>query len=55
MDSHIKKVYIPMTETSFYILMCLREEAHGYSYFRKPACEMNGNEEIFVTMNQNSR
>lgn len=31
MDSHIKKVYVPMTETGFYILMCLREEAHGYS------------------------
>lgn len=31
MDSHIKKVYVLMTETGFYILMCLREEAHGYS------------------------
>lgn len=31
MDSHIKKVYVPMTETGFYILMCLRKEAHGYS------------------------
>ncbi|MDE5984703.1 MAG: PadR family transcriptional regulator [Eubacterium sp.] len=31
MDPHIKKVYVPMTETGFYILMCLREEAHGYS------------------------
>ncbi|MDE6471088.1 MAG: PadR family transcriptional regulator [Eubacterium sp.] len=31
MDSHIKKVYVPMTETGFYILLCLREEAHGYS------------------------
>lgn len=35
MDSHIKKVYIPMTETSFYILMCLREEAHGYNIVQK--------------------
>lgn len=31
MDSHIKKVYMPMTETGFYILLCLRKEAHGYS------------------------
>ena len=31
MDSHIRKVYVPMTETGFYILLCLREEAHGYS------------------------
>ena len=31
MDSHIKKVYVPMTETGFYILMCLRREMHGYS------------------------
>ncbi len=31
MNAHIKKVYVPMTETGFYILLCLREEAHGYS------------------------
>ena len=31
MDAHIRKVYVPMTETGFYILMCLKEEAHGYS------------------------
>ena len=30
MDQHIKKVYVPMTETAFYILFCLREENHGY-------------------------
>lgn len=30
MDSHIKKVYVPMTETAFYILMCLRKPNHGY-------------------------
>ena len=30
MDAHIKKVYVPMTETGFYILLCLREESHGY-------------------------
>lgn len=29
MDAHIRKVYVPMTETGFYILLCLREECHG--------------------------
>lgn len=35
MDAHIKKVYVPMTETGFYILLCLREEAHGYSIIQR--------------------
>lgn len=35
MDAHIKKVYVPMTETGFYILLCLREEAHGYSIIQQ--------------------
>lgn len=35
MDNHIKKVYVPMTETGFYILLCLREEAHGYGIVKK--------------------
>ncbi|MBQ4524200.1 MAG: PadR family transcriptional regulator [Lachnospiraceae bacterium] len=35
MDAHIKKIYVPMTETGFYILLCLREEAHGYSIVQK--------------------
>jgi DNA-binding PadR family transcriptional regulator len=30
MDQHIKKVYVPMTETAFFILMCLRKPNHGY-------------------------
>ena len=30
MDAHIKKVYVPMTETGFYILLCLKEPNHGY-------------------------
>lgn len=30
MDSHIKKVYVPMTETAFYILLCLQKPNHGY-------------------------
>lgn len=35
MDQHIKKVYVPMTETGFYILLCLQEEMHGYSVTKK--------------------
>lgn len=30
MDAHIKKVYVPMTETAFLILLCLKEPNHGY-------------------------
>ena len=30
MDQHIKKVYVPMTETAFFILFCLRQPNHGY-------------------------
>ena len=35
MDAHIKKVYVPMTETGFYILMCLQKESHGYGIIQK--------------------
>ena len=35
MDAHIRKVYVPMTETGFYILLCLQEEMHGYSVVQK--------------------
>ena len=30
LDAHIKKVYVPMTETGFYILLCLQKPNHGY-------------------------
>ncbi len=35
MDDKIKRVYIPMTETGFYILFCLQEEMHGYNIAKK--------------------
>lgn len=35
MDAHIRKVYVPMTETSFYILACLKEANHGYGIVQK--------------------
>lgn len=31
MQERIKRIYVPMTETGFYILFCLQEEMHGYS------------------------
>jgi len=31
MNDRIKRVYVPMTETGFYILFCLQREMHGYS------------------------
>ncbi len=37
MDEHIKKVYIPMTETAFYILLCLEKENHGYGIVQRVA------------------
>ncbi len=35
MDKRLERIYIPMTETAFYILYCLREEMHGYSIGQK--------------------
>lgn len=35
MDNHIKKVYVPMTETGFYILLCLRTPSHGYGIVKE--------------------
>lgn len=35
LDAHIKKVYVPMTETGFYILLCLQNPMHGYSIVQK--------------------
>ncbi len=31
MNDKLKRVYIPMTETGFYILFCLQREMHGYN------------------------
>lgn len=35
MDEHTRKVYVPMTETSFYILFCLQKPNHGYGIVQK--------------------
>ena len=41
-DQHIRKVYVPMTETAFYILLCLKEPNHGYGIIQKVACLTEG-------------
>ena len=30
MDTKIKRIYVPMTESGFYILFCLQAPQHGY-------------------------
>lgn len=30
MDDYIRKIYVPMSETAFYILFCLQTPQHGY-------------------------
>ena len=30
MDQKIKRIYVPMTESGFYILFCLQQPQHGY-------------------------
>ncbi|MBR3784870.1 MAG: PadR family transcriptional regulator [Firmicutes bacterium] len=43
MDAHIRKVYVPMTETGFYILLCLQEPNHGYGIVQRVE-ELTGGE-----------
>ena len=31
MEERIRRVYVPMTETGFYILFCLQQQMHGYN------------------------
>ena len=31
----LRRVYVPMTETGFYILFCFQKERHGYSITQK--------------------
>ncbi len=30
MEERIRRIYVPMTETGFYILFCLQQPQHGY-------------------------
>ncbi|MBP5579757.1 MAG: PadR family transcriptional regulator [Ruminococcus sp.] len=47
MNDRLKRVYIPMSETAFYILFCLREEMHGYSITQKVKDMTDG--EVVIT------
>ncbi|MBO7474014.1 MAG: PadR family transcriptional regulator [Ruminococcus sp.] len=47
MNERLKRVYIPMSETAFYILFCLREEMHGYSITQKVKAMTEG--EVVIT------
>ena len=46
MDAKIKRVYVPMTETGFYILFCLQQEMHGYNITQKVKQMTDGQVEI---------
>ena len=43
MDERIRRVYVPMTETGFYILFSLQEEMHGYN-IGKYISDITGNQ-----------
>lgn len=45
MEERIKRIYIPMTETGFYILFCLQSEQHGYGISQQVK-EMTGGEVV---------
>ena len=42
MDNRIERVYVPMTETGFYILYCLMTPQHGYGIARQVDWMTNG-------------
>ena len=42
MDNRIERVYVPMTETGFYILYCLQTPQHGYGIARQVEWMTNG-------------
>lgn len=43
MNDKLKRIYVPMTETGFYILFCLQRPQHGYGIGQRVK-EMTGNE-----------
>ena len=46
MDAKIKRFYLPMKETGFYILFCLQKEMHGYKKTQKVKEMTEGQVEI---------
>lgn len=45
MEERIRRTYVPMTETAFYILWCLQQPDHGYSISQKTA-ELTGGQVV---------
>jgi DNA-binding PadR family transcriptional regulator len=43
MKDSIKRIYVPMTETGFYILFCLQKPQHGY-WIGQQVKQMTGGE-----------
>lgn len=43
MENKIRRIYVPMTESGFYILFCLQKPQHGYGISRQVK-EMTGGE-----------
>ena len=43
MDNRIKRIYVPMTESGFYILFCLQKPQHGYGISQRVK-QMTGGE-----------
>ena len=42
MEERIRRIYVPMTETGFYILFCLQTPQHGYGISQQVS-QMTGN------------
>ena len=42
MEDRIERIYVPMTETGFYILYCLLTPQHGYGIAQRVAWMTNG-------------
>lgn len=47
MDKKLEKIYVPMTETGFYILFCLRTPQHGYGITQK--VKQITNDEVIIS------
>jgi DNA-binding PadR family transcriptional regulator len=42
MEDKVKRIYVPMTETGFYILFCLQRPQHGYGIGQQVKQMTNG-------------
>ena len=45
MDDKLRRIYVPMTESGFYILYCLRQPQHGYGVSQQVR-QMTGGEVV---------